>query len=199
MNRPSDPPRLAPPGAGVPLWQRLGGRYLLLPHFRRRISWDGAPDMLDEQGRSLIEMAAGRSESELTEPVLVPPQIGLEDSSRFFSYAMVLEHLTIIGDAIGRIVVELSHSRTPPGVVRTADLKPRGGRSAADAQGAYRDMIEGFRKRTLTEVGDRNSRLRFPHPWFGSLTAFDWLCFAPFHQTIHIEQATRILRRLNDH
>ena len=54
-------------------------------------------------------MGAGRSEPELTEAVLVPPQIGLEDSSRFYSYAMVLEHLTIIGNAIGRIVVELSY------------------------------------------------------------------------------------------
>lgn len=185
--------RLAPPGAGVPWWQRLAGKYLLLPAFCLRLEWDRVPDLLDRQGRRLIALAGDQGDERLTRRVLVPPQIGLEDSSRYYSYAMVLEHLTIIGERIGSIVVELTHDRRPPGTVRTADLKPRGGRSAAQAIEDYGAMLQRFRQRTLAEAGARASRRRFEHPWFGPLSAFQWLCFAPFHQTIHLRQARRIL------
>jgi hypothetical protein len=191
-------PRLAPPGAGVPIWQRLAGRYLLLPGYCARLTWDGVPDLMDQQGHDLVALANDRVDRSLCRPVLIPPQIGLEDSSRNYSYAMVLEHLTIIGHAITRIVVDLSRSMRPPGVVRTADLKPHGKQSAADARRAYRDMLADFRRRTLEEAGDRDSRVRYAHPWFGPLTAFQWICFAPFHQTIHLRQARRIVSRLPD-
>ncbi len=97
-------PRLAPPGAGVPIWQWLAGKYLLLPSYCARLTWDDAPDLMDQQGRDLVALAKDRVDRSLCRPMLIPAQIGLEDSSRNYSYAMVLEHLTIIGHAIARIV-----------------------------------------------------------------------------------------------
>ena len=99
-------------------------------------------------------------------------------------------------DQPARIVVDLTHARAPQGVVRTADLKPRGGRPVEEARADYRGMVEGFTLAVSHEVGDRRSRSRHPHPWFGPLTAYQWLCFAPFHQTIHLAQARRICRAL---
>ena len=59
-------------------------------------------------------------------------------------------------------------------------------------------MLEDFRRRTLDAAGDRRSPLRHLQPWFGPMTALQWICFAPFHQTIHLKQAERILRLASD-
>jgi hypothetical protein len=186
-------PDLAPPGAGVPWWQRLGGKHLLLPAYCRRLTWDGAPDLLEAQANRLLTAATEFTEEQLTCRVLVPRQIGLEDSSRFYSYGMVLEHLTIIGGHVGRIVVELTHDRVPRGTIRTADLKPEGETSFSESALLYLKMLAGFRQAALELTEDRNAGGRYAHPWFGPLDAYQWLCFAPFHQEIHIKQAARIL------
>jgi hypothetical protein len=54
-------------------------------------------------------------------------------------------------------------------------------------------MVARFRHRMEEEVGDRDAGARFDHPWFGALAAYQWICFTPFHQTIHIKQVRRIL------
>src|SRR5262245_3784514 len=187
-------PRLAPPGAGVPALERFVGKHLLLPRLCRRLSWDDAPALLERQGIELLELAGGRSEARLTERVLVPRQRGLEDSSRFHSFAMVIEHLTIVGRRTTGIVRDLTHGRLPHDPVRTAELKPSGALSLAATVCDYRAMLVEFREAALEQTADRTSSLRFPHPWFGPLSAHTWLCFAPFHQTIHLEQARRIVR-----
>jgi len=177
----------------VPWWQRLGGKYILLPAFSFRLSWDGSVELLERQGRRLVEMAGGRDEARLTERVLVPPQLGLDDSSRYYSYSMVLEHLTITGHGIARIVSDLTHLRRPAGEIRTAALKPSGELSVDEAAGGYQGMLSEFRRLTIDEAGDRDPPLRFEHPWFGPLDALRWMRFAPFHQTLHLKQARRIL------
>jgi len=197
MNAARHPPDLAAPGAGVPWWQRLGGKYLLLPAYCRRLTWEGVPDLLDSQGTRLLGQPADLSEEQLTRRVLVPRQIGLEDSSRFYSYGMVLDHLTIIGHRVAGIVVELSRSRVPPGRVRTADLKPTGEAGYAESAERYRSMLVEFRRATHERSRNRNSDARYEHPWFGPLDCYQWLCFAPFHQTIHLKQARRVLERLS--
>ena len=189
-------PTLAPPGAGVPAYQRLTGKYILLPFYCWRLSWEGAVDLLEREARMLLDLGAGYAEEQLTRRILVPPQIGLEDSSRYWSYAMLLEHLVIMGRAVTEVIVELTHGRRRSTPVRTADLKPAGGQSAAAEIEEFDRLIESFRQRTLNETGDRDSVTRFQHPWFGPLTAKQWISFVPFHQRIHIRQARRILRSL---
>jgi hypothetical protein len=190
------PATLLPPGAGVALWQRLAGRYLLLPAYGAALSWERAPALLERQSVRLLALARGEHAARLERPVLVPRQIGLEDSSRSHSFAMVLEHLVIVGDRVAEIVVRLSRGEHRGEPVRTADLKPRGGLSADRAAADYGAMIERFGRRVATEVVDRGSPARFAHPWFGALRAYQWLCFAPFHQAIHLRQARAILRAL---
>jgi hypothetical protein len=110
---------------------------------------------------------------------------------------MVLEHLAIMGRAVTEVIVELTHGRCLSTPVRTADLKPAGGQSATAAIEEFGRLIEIFRQRTIDETGDRGSRTRFEHPWFGPLTAKQWISFVPFHQRIHIRQTRRILRSLD--
>ncbi len=189
-------PQLDRPGAGVPWWQRLVGKHVLLPRACARLTWSSVPDVMESQARRLLLLGEGFDEAARTRRVLISPQLGLEDSSRYYSWAMVLEHLTITGHGIASIVVDLIERRAPSIVVRTADLKPRGESSSSEAIAAYQAMLAGFRSRTQVEEARRTSPLRHEHPWFGSLDAYQWLCFAPFHQTIHIRQARAIVRKL---
>jgi hypothetical protein len=188
----AETPQLAPPGAGVPRWQMLAGRHLLLPWYGR-LSWDAARDLHDREGRALVRLADGRDERELSRRVLVPPQIGLEDSSRHWSYAMVLEHLVIIGDRVVDVVVELTHGRVPRGAVRTEQLKPAGETTPPAAIDGFLGFLERLRRATADPTADRDAAGRFPHPWFGPLSARRWLAFLPMHQRIHVRQARRIL------
>jgi len=190
-------PDLAPPGAGIPALQRWVGRRLLLPWYCRRLTWEGVPDRLDAQGGLLLDSARGRSPEQMARRVLVPRQIGLEDSSRWHSAAMVLDHLAIVGARVAGIVHHLIRGAVPAGEVDTADLKPEPDIPFAEAARRYAAMLAGFRARTIEGGGDRSTPLRFLHPWFGPLSAFQWMCFAPFHQEIHRRQMRRIVERLD--
>lgn len=187
-------PRLAPPGAGVSALERFVGKHWYLRRICAQLSWEKAPRLLEEQAAEFHDLTAGLDEEQLTRPVLVPRLLGLEDSSRFQSYAMVLEHLTIVGLAVVPTIVELTHGRTPAIVIRPEEVKPRGGRPLAEVRTDYRAMIVAFTRAILHDVGDRNSTARHPHPWFGLLSAYQWLCFAPLHQMVHFKQARRICR-----
>ena len=189
-------PRLNRPGAGVPWWQRLVGKHVLLPRACARMTWTNVPDVMEGQARELLLLGEPLDEAARTRRVLIRPQIGLEDSSRYYSWAMVLEHLTITGRGTTAIVADLIDRRAPSTVVRTADLKPRGGLPSAEAIAGYQAMLAEFRRRTQVDEARRSSPLLHEHPWFGPLDVFHWLCFAPFHQSIHIRQARTIVTLL---
>ena len=175
--------------------QRVVGKHVFLPLYCRRYSWDQARDLLVEEGRELLRLGQDAEPGQLERRVLVAPQIGLEDSSRYWSYAMVLEHLVIIGERLIRVIVGLSAGQRPAGRIETADLKPAGRLAALPSCEAFREFLDRWRVAMSDEIEDRHSPRRHAHPWFGPLTARQWICFAPFHQRIHLRQARQILRR----
>jgi hypothetical protein len=52
--------------------------------------------------------------------------MGIEDSSRYWSAAMVLEHLIEVGSRIATGVVELTHGQAASVKADIADVKPKG-------------------------------------------------------------------------
>jgi len=90
------------------------------------------------------------------------------------------------------VIVRLARGEAPEGAVRTADLKPAGTQGVAASIAGYAAFVDGFPALTA-RPGDPLPRGKFPHPWFGPLDAFEWICFLPMHQRIHIRQADRIL------
>jgi hypothetical protein len=190
------PPQLQAPGAGFPGWQRVAGRYFYLPLWCLYSSWERTPDVLEAQAGRLIQDAAGLGDGLMRRRVLIPPLVGLEDSSRHDSYAMVLEHLTIVGHAVAAIVADLTHGRRHAVALRTAEVKARGLAEPPGVVAAYTEMLAAFRHAALDATADRRSPLRHEHPFFGPLDAYQWLCFATLHQVVHIKQARAILRRV---
>ena len=84
---------LAPPGAGLPVIQAFALRYLIFPAYCLTTSWDKALDAFQSEGQKLVTLVEPLSEEQLQRRVLVKAPLGIEDSSRYWSAAMVLEHL----------------------------------------------------------------------------------------------------------
>ena len=59
-----------------------------------------------------------------TRRVLIQRVRGLEDSSRYWSVLMTLDHLRIIHTQMGRIIKSLAAGNVPPGKASTANVKP---------------------------------------------------------------------------
>lgn len=194
MTETSTSPTLAPPGLGLPWFQAAFGRYLWLPYLSATSSWEKCSQRLAHEQSRILAMVAPLNDERMTRRVLVSGIIGIEDSSRFWSPAMVLEHLVIVGDIVADIVVALTQGREPPHHVRIADLKPRGGQSPAEAVLEFRESMDRYSTRVRKEIGDRHAEKRWFHPWFGRMSAHQWHCLSGLHLGIHRRQLAAILR-----
>lgn len=181
-------PRLAPPGAGLPRIELLIGRAL----FRlRRMRGDPASftaDFVGERDR-IAALVTDLDDASARHRVLIDRIRGLEDSSRFWSVWMTLDHLRIVHGAIGEVLCELGLGRVPSGVASTAAVKPSPGADrsvVAEYERSCDDLLAAFPAATrLTPT--------YPHPWFGPLDAAGWHALAGTHLRIHRAQIERIL------
>jgi hypothetical protein len=188
----ASPPKLAQPGAGLPFFELFIARYFLLPRAYRRMNWDQADAIFQKQGRILIELAQNISAGQLQKPVLIDRIAGIEDSSRFWSPGMVLEHLIIVGSSMLRGIVELSRGVVPAVKPDVAAVKPSGSYGAG-AVGVFQSFLAQYADTMNREVADRRSRTTLRHPWFGEMNAHQWHCLAALHQAIHRKQMQKIL------
>jgi len=184
-------PQLAPPGAGIPAIERIIAGLLL--SLRRRFATPASinPQFKREQ-RAIAALCAGRDEHALSTRVLIPRLLGLEDSSRFWSVWMTLDHLRIVNEAIANAVSELTLNRSPESAASTAAVKPTenvGSEVVAGYQSSCAKLATIF----LSGV-DLRAKLRYPHPWFGPLDALGWCVMSAMHMRIHRAQIGRILR-----
>jgi len=165
-------PHLAPPGAGLPAPERLIARILLALR-RRTTDRAGSDARFREQREAVRRWVAGLDDASAGRRVLIARPLGLEDSSRYWSVWMTLDHLRIVHHEIARIIGGLGKGTIPAGQASTAAVKP-----AAAA------------------VPELRTSVRFPHPWFGPLDAAGWHRLAAGHMGIHRVQIDRIIAGL---
>lgn len=189
-------PRLAAPGAGLPFLQRIVLRYFVFPRYSRKMTWEGSQKFFEKEGRKILEIAGGLRPEAFNRRVLIKPTPGIEDSSRFWSVAMVLEHLVIVGSQIADGVVQLTHGQIPDKKADTATVKPFENAPAAVILPRYQGFLQDFARRTTEEVRDREAKVKFLHPWFGMLDPRQWMALAAVHQRIHRKQAEAIVKGL---
>lgn len=187
---------LQSPGAGLPFMESLAARYVLMPVMSRLISWDESVRRFQSNGERILALIQPLDSQRMEIQVLIPRLTGIEDSSRFWSAAMTMEHLIITGTAMVQILVELSHGRVPPFEVDIAKVKPQAALSGSEAPRAFREFLGRAVGRIEGEVGDRASTARLRHPWFGPITAHQWNWLMAVHQGIHRRQIEEILDRL---
>lgn len=185
-------PSLAPPGAGVPRIERMVGWLRLAIATRQGAA--AASKLLRREQAAIHRVVQQIPQAEAGVRVLVPRLRGLEDSSRWWSVWMTLDHLRIVNDSIAGVITLLGSERAPAGQVSTAAVKPSpdAGPEVLAAFDASCDAIE----RVVAELPRARSTERFAHPWFGPLDTAGWHAMAAMHMSIHLAQLHAIVRGL---
>ena len=126
--------------------------------------------------------------------VLIRRPPGLEDSSRYWSVYMTLDHLRIVHLEMVRIIDALAKGAVPDGKASTAAVKPNPDVDAS-VVGAFDVSCEALLA-SVVRAGNMKTTARFAHPWFGPLDAAGWHALAGGHLGIHRVQIERIIKGL---
>ncbi|MBS0192148.1 MAG: hypothetical protein U0573_05920 [Phycisphaerales bacterium] len=183
-------PELDKPGAGVPAIERLVGKWRVKMSARMggKAGADAAMEAERVGIRALYEPLSAETSGRR---VLIPRLRGLEDSSRYWSVWMVLDHLRIVNEQIAMIISLLGRDRTPEGKASTATVKP-----AIEVDGSVVGRYEKSCDQVLRAAAGApslRSRARYAHPWFGPLSGAEWHTMAGMHMGIHRAQIEAIL------
>lgn len=187
-------PTLQPSGAGLPWWELLLVRCLFALGCYW-MNWAAAARLFQAEGARVLAVWDALPADRLGERVLIRRVPGIEDSSRFWSAAMTVEHLNAVGTGVRQLIGSLRQGEVPTGVVRIVDYKPRGEGTPVELRAEF--------ARLLADAADaeppvpRGVGPRCAHPWFGPLDAHRWHCLLALHQRIHRRQMEAIRRGLN--
>ena len=187
---------LAPPGAGIPFLDRMLGRYLLKPLVLRRTSWAEAEERFQKTHEKFKRELALCPIESLTKRVLVPPQKGLEDSSRYWSAAMCARHLTIVGREVEELIGKLTRNEEIHKAADTGAVKPEIANNDPKSIEEYAAFGDALFERLKKTLGNPNSKAAFKHPWFGMMTAQEWASLYSVHTYVHLEQLKAIVKGL---
>lgn len=186
-------PQLAKPGAGLPFIEHL---VLRVAFPMKQLQSRQTHIATFKKERSAIrELVDSSPESARATRVLIPRLRGLEDSSRYWSIWMTLDHLRITNLAFANVIRELSEGRIPPGKADTAAMKPSLD-SGPETERTYEQSCDEMMS-LLESIGNLQSQPRFTHPWFGPMSAGAWIALAGVHMGIHRLQISKILAAAN--
>jgi hypothetical protein len=185
------------PGAGLPFQQWAYLRFYIALFVAARSDWDENWRIFEDVNARIFAKIDGLSDAQLEKRVLVPPIAGIEDSSRYWSVAMTLEHLIIVGGDVKKLIIALSQGIIPPGKADVADYKPRGGERGAPQLAEYRDFVASVKPEIEPlRMAALASKARYTHPWAGRFTALQWQWLLGGHTHIHYRQIKEILKGL---
>lgn len=184
-------PKLEAPGAGIPFINRMVAKYFILPKLFKK-SWEEANTHYQKQLEAIAVLAMQIPEHKRTQRVLVKRIQGLEDSSRYWSAQMVLEHICIVSEGMGNGIIELSKNSRPNRTASTAAVKPLGQESFEKTWERYQRLVQTHVKEINSTVKDRTTRITFDHPWFGGFNAHQWNWMLGIHTGIHRTQLKEI-------
>jgi len=195
--REKDGQTLEPPGAGLPPMELLIAKSIQLPIAFATTSNAGAMKMFLQEARYHVDLVSKLSPAARDQRILVPKLPLIEDSSRFWSATMVLEHLIIVGERIGVVVQSLSGGKLPTGMSNIADMKPPDKIGGEQIIEEYATFVDRFIKRMNNIEPSVNKRnISYAHPWFGQLGVNQWICLSALHQKTHTKQLQAIRSRL---
>jgi len=182
-------------GAGISSGKRFLGKHLLFPLLNTFISWEKAWDIYDKEGAKIIALASELDHDALFKRVLVPKLFGLEDNSRYYSVAMVIEHLMIVGNALHTRIPALSKGEKLNGQVQIEDVKPYT-EIDDDIVEQFAQYLSTYRETLTQNVEDIYLDNTSEHPWFGAFNPKEWAILGMVHQIVHRRQIEAILQTL---
>lgn len=189
-------PKLDKPGAGLPFFEWAVAKYILLPRLFKNTNKEQALRFFSTEAEKIIALSMDLDLEKLSQRCLIPRLAGLEDSSRYWSVAMTLDHLIIVSDSMRKLIVGLSTGGSNFKRRGTADVKPNIDVDAVTIRSAFKEMTENFVKDIGATNIDAFPDATHPHPWFGEQNASHWLTIAGAHMRIHRQQVEAILARI---
>ena len=197
MSRDRNEPR-QPPGAGLP-WLENAVLNAFFKFGTVVMSDRSAIKVFNQESDRLLQYADDGGESyDVSQELLIPRVIGIEDSSRNWSVLMVLEHLCMTNRDMLMGINSLLNGTAPHFVAETKNYKPSPD-VGFDVIERYRQLCSdyvGNIESLIKSRGSLKSSVRFAHPWFGPLDAHQWHCLVAIHQRIHRRQAHKIIAML---
>ena len=150
-----------------------------------------AVQTIESLSRKLIDVAEHAGADDAFQPTKVPRLIGIGQRSTSWSVVMVIEHLAIFNSDALKIIRSLQQEIAPRGAIAMSDYVP--------VQDGTWEAIEDFRN-SVNELswlisGDAplTSAAMFRHPWYGPITAHQWLCCVAMHQYVHLRHVRKIV------
>lgn len=183
--------QLASPGAGLPPIELWVSR-TVFGILRNTLSRHRAESWLRSETGKVLAIAGRLPAGLLQQQVLVPRPMGIEDSSRDWSPAMILQHLVIVDNGIGELITALAENQPFGREVRIAEVKP--------SPGAGREQLDILDTALHTYIGrvaavdNLHTSARHAHPWFGPLDGHGWHVLAALHTMIHRRQLCAVLK-----
>lgn len=182
-------PMLQPPGKGLPLYELLVARLLVWWRYSRTSRQEAAATFKFEK-EEILRLSRELDQTAAARPVLIKRLRGLEDSSRFWSVYMTVDHLRIVNTEVATIIQDLVLGVSPQHIATTKGVKPSSSANAATLND-FADACTRFE-----EIANKAQELKTPmtwkHPWFGELDAQQWHFFAGFHMQLHRRQILAI-------
>ena len=186
-------PQLELPGAGLPAFE-LAWLRIMFRCACKVISLHTGLKWFQFEARKIVALAGRVSAAQAAVPVLIDRVVGIEDSSRYWSVFMVLDHLRIVDEGITQIIETLTDNRLFGQEVLIQDVKPSP-QSGPDTIDRFLKAVGSYES-TVIRLGQLGYHVRHPHPWFGPMTAHDWHCLAAIHHWVHRRQLERIVGKL---
>jgi hypothetical protein len=183
-------------GIGLPKFQTLFLRYIAFPMLRGTLSWEKGLEIFEKEGRKVLTLVQDLDQEMMNTKVLVPKLFGIEDNSRYYSAAMVIWHLTYVGNVINQGIISLSRGEQLDFTVKIENFKPFV-EIGADVTEEYRQFLESYGTNLDNRVWDRFIQNYDAHPWFGPLNPHGRLVLSAVHQWVHRRQLENIIARLN--
>ena len=182
-------------GGGLSRGRAFFLRYFGFPLLNSVVSWERALGIFEKEGEKILSLARSVDKDKLFERVLVPKLFGLEDNSRYYSVAMVMEHLLIVGNALQKRIPLLSQGKKLEKEVKIKEYKPY--RKIEDTVvEQYEIFLHGFKKEIEENIDDIYLENRHEHPWFGELKAKEWAVMGAIHQIVHRRQIEAIMKEV---
>ncbi len=185
--------KLEAPGAGLPKVELLAAR-MIFGWQRARATKESATALIRAECEAMLRLARGGSPEEGRQRVLIKRLRGMEDSSRYWSVYMTLEHVRIVNMACLGAIRSLTRGQVPERVASTAAVKPSP-EVGEGVLGEFEQACELLVK-TADGAGELRTKVRYAHPWFGPLDAAGWYFMAGFHMRLHRKQIEAILSEM---
>jgi hypothetical protein len=187
--------KLKPAGYGLPNFERLFIKNILVPSVRLLFTWDIATFMLKREISIIKKLVQSVDKKLCTKKIVIDRVFAIEDDSRQYSINLTLEHLQIAGYAVLNIIDILSKEIAIEKDITIQMVKPKDNK-----ENQLNDFLEFYDKYFdfISKLDKKQSKAKLRHPWFVEFNNYDWSVFMYMHTFIHRRQIEEIINNLKD-